>query len=149
MSKMAPADSPPAAAAFLHSPCGGPPSMKRAHGSMSLSPGWVLQAAGVTSLALACAGAAYGLGSVYALRRFLRRPPRQAQGAPSVTILRPMHGSEPGLYENLLSLADQAYAGPVQIVVGVRDGSDPALPIAQAARAARPNAEIVLVVDPT
>ena len=36
-----------------------------------------------------------------------------------MTILKPLHGDEAGLYENLASFCEQDYRGPVQIVFGV------------------------------
>ena len=41
-------------------------------------------------------------------------------------MLKPLHGDETGLYENLVSFCDQAYSGPVQIVFGVARPDDPA-----------------------
>ncbi|HUO23244.1 MAG TPA: bacteriohopanetetrol glucosamine biosynthesis glycosyltransferase HpnI [Caulobacteraceae bacterium] len=122
---------------------------------MSLTPGLVPHLAalaahwtGAALLALACAGAVYGLGSVLALRRFLSRPAATLQSPTAVTILRPMHGGEPGLQHNLLSLCDQDYPGPVRIVAGVRDDADPAAEVVREAQRQRPAADLVLVVDP-
>jgi ceramide glucosyltransferase len=68
---------------------------------------------------------------------------------PSVCILKPLHGDEPGLRENLESLCRQDYAGPVRMVLGVQDPKDPAIVIAQALQTAHPEADITVVVDPT
>ena len=65
---------------------------------------------------------------------------------PAVSVLKPLHGEEPGLYENLCSFAEQDY--PVlQIVLGVNDAQDGALPAARALIRDLPACDIVLVVD--
>ena len=75
-------------------------------------------------------------------------PPHPGRGR-RVTILKPLHGDEPGLYENLLTRsADQDYPGPVQIVFGVADPSDAAIASVERLRAAFPGRAIELVVDP-
>jgi ceramide glucosyltransferase len=55
-----------------------------------------------------------------------------------VTILKPLHGAEIGLYENLTSFCFQDYGGAVQIVLGVQDPSDPAIGIVRDLQAAFP-----------
>ena len=47
--------------------------------------------------------------------------------ATGVTILKPLHGVEPGLFENLVSFCTQDYPGPVQIVFGLQDPRDEAI----------------------
>ena len=69
-------------------------------------------------------------------------------GRPSVTILKPLYGDEPGLFGNLSSFCQQAYPGPVEILFGVRDAADPAAAIARAVMAAHPDLPARLVVDP-
>jgi ceramide glucosyltransferase len=79
--------------------------------------------------------------------RFARRGPGRAQPAPPVTILKPLCGAEPGLYENLRAAAEQDY--PVhQLVLGVADPRDGAVPIARALMADLPERDIALVVEP-
>ena len=73
-------------------------------------------------------------------------PARPPEGQP-VSVLKPLHGAEPGLYENLRSFADQDYSD-FQVVLGLRDRTDAALPIARALIDARPGRDIALVVDP-
>ncbi|MGH7047937.1 MAG: bacteriohopanetetrol glucosamine biosynthesis glycosyltransferase HpnI [Stellaceae bacterium] len=88
--------------------------------------------------------------AVLAVRRFARNAgtARRTNGAtcPAVTILKPLHGDEPGLYENLRSFADQDY--PVrQIVLGVNDPADGALAAARALICDRAGDDIALVID--
>lgn len=98
---------------------------------------------------------AYVAASTVAALRFARRSPGACGAAPivapgnrpPVSVLKPLHGEEPGLYENLRSFADQDY--PVcQLVLGVRDPADGALPAARALIRERPRCDIELVIDP-
>jgi len=73
-------------------------------------------------------------------------PPFDAS-APAVTILKPLHGDEAGLFENLASFCEQDYPGPVQIVFGVENPNDPAIGVVERLRAAYPGKPIELVVD--
>ncbi len=72
-------------------------------------------------------GCVYLAIAVVAVSRFPRRPhPKPLHGIP-VSILKPLHGDEPGLAERLSSYLQQNYAGLVQVVCGVRDGADAAV----------------------
>jgi len=103
------------------------------------------------------AGLATGLGALYllavwhAVRRFaggrLAQPPIGPGRRPPVTILKPLHGEDPELYENLRSFCEQTYPA-VQIVFGVRDAADPAVAVARRLIADLPAADLALVVDP-
>jgi ceramide glucosyltransferase len=73
--------------------------------------------------------------------------PAFATAASAVTILKPLHGDEAGLFENLLSFCDQDYAGPVQLVFGVDSPNDRAIAVVERLRAAYPDQTIELVVD--
>ncbi len=67
-------------------------------------------------------------------------------GGPPVSVLKPLHGAEPGLSDNLRSFADQDY--PVfELVLGVRDRADSALPVARALIRERPFCDVALVID--
>lgn len=88
----------------------------------------------------------YLAGTVIAALRFARRRIDPPQERPPVSVLKPLHGAEPGLYANLLSFVDQDYP-TAQIVFGVRDSNDGALPIVRRLIAARPDRDIALVVD--
>src|SRR5882757_7156386 len=61
---------------------------------------------------------------------------------PAVTILKPLHGDEPGLLQNLASFCDQAYSGPVQIVFGVSRPDDPVIAVVDELRAMFPHQAI-------
>lgn len=62
-----------------------------------------------------------------------------------VTILKPLCGLETGLAENLRSFCEQDYAS-YQIVFGVRDRNDPAVPVIARLQADYPDRDIALVV---
>src|SRR5882724_1183089 len=74
--------------------------------------------------------------------------PDVASDAPALTILKPLHGDEAGLYENLASFCEQDYAGSVQIVFGVENPNDPAIAVVERLRAAYPGKALELVVEP-
>jgi ceramide glucosyltransferase len=104
---------------------------------------------GLACLGLSLCGAIYACAADLAVRRFLRKPSAQSSFFPSVCILKPLHGDEPGLYDNLRSLCEQDYPGVVQMVLGVQDPDDPAIEVVRRLQAAYPRAEIDLVIDPT
>lgn len=97
-----------------------------------------------------------GVGILYLLlcaamvRRLARLPSPRRTGEPSsssITILKPLHGDEPGLFENLASFLAQTHAGPVRMVLGVQSDADPAIATARRLIAAYPGRDIALVVD--
>ncbi len=100
-------------------------------------------------LAMAVAGTLYSAIATVLTWRFLRRPAAAPTSLRPVTILRPMHGAEPEMDDNLASLGAQAYPGPLQVILGVDDAADPAFASARAFKAAHPKADIVLLADPT
>jgi ceramide glucosyltransferase len=71
-------------------------------------------------------GCLYLLLAAIAVLRFGRDGTLRPNPAEAVTILKPLHGAEPGLWHRLWSFSNQAYAAPVQIVCGVRNATDAA-----------------------
>ncbi|HTW51922.1 MAG TPA: bacteriohopanetetrol glucosamine biosynthesis glycosyltransferase HpnI [Stellaceae bacterium] len=103
----------------------------------------------MTSLILALVLApvwVYLCGTVLAAAKFARRRVVLPEERPAISVLKPLYGAEPGLYENLLSFVDQDYPA-VQIVFGVREPDDGALPIARRVIAERPSRDITLIAD--
>lgn len=98
-------------------------------------------------LVAAGAGCLYLVAAAILVGRFARQAAAPASQSPSVTILKPLHGEEPGLFDNLASFCAQEYAGPVQIVFGVQDPSDPAIGIATRLIEAFPDKALELVID--
>ncbi len=96
----------------------------------------------------AAVGLAQSAAGLLALRRFQGR----AAGAPSlhppVTVLKPLHGDEPLLEAALASFCAQDYPA-LQIVFGVQDAADGALPVLDRLRQRFPALDIGIVVDAT
>ena len=97
---------------------------------------------------IALVGCLYGLTAAVLAGRFARKPaPALGAAAPSVTILKPLCGIEPNLYENLETVCQQAYAGSVQVVFGVQNAADPAIAVVRRLQAAYPGKRLDLVID--
>jgi len=110
-----------------------------------------VEASGLASVlcyAAAVCGCVYALAAGLLARGFFRSGIAPAQSFPSVTILKPLHGAEPGLFMNLASFCVQDYPGPVQIIFGVDDRADPAIDVVYSLIAAFPKCDIELVVNP-
>ncbi|HEY4471394.1 MAG TPA: bacteriohopanetetrol glucosamine biosynthesis glycosyltransferase HpnI, partial [Stellaceae bacterium] len=90
---------------------------------------------------------AYLIGSTIAALRFAGRRVSMPTERPPVSVLKPLHGADPGLQENLRSFVDQDYP-EMQVVFGVRHGADAALPVARELIRNRPARDIALVIDP-
>jgi ceramide glucosyltransferase len=97
-------------------------------------------------LALCSAATAYALLVLVALFRVRRHHPRAAAIDIPVSVLKPLHGAEPGLYRNLRSFCLQDYP-TFQLLFGVRDEADPALAVANRIRQEFPELDIAVVVD--
>ncbi len=104
----------------------------------------------MTVVGFACLSLAAG----YALITVVARLAWQMQGLkkaarprPPVTVLKPLCGAEPGLYEHLRSFCRQDYP-EFQIVFGVRDPGDPACAVVKRLAAEFPSLPIDLVIDP-
>ena len=96
-----------------------------------------------------------GVGLIQALagtalvRRFACGAPRRDVGEmPAITVLKPLHGDEPLLEEALASVCRQDFSA-AQVVFGVQDAADTALPVVRRLRARFPDCDIAVVVDPT
>jgi ceramide glucosyltransferase len=106
----------------------------------------VLEAAGLVCALLALAGAATAVLAARAVRRFGRAVPLAGPALPA-TILKPLHGAEPGLRDNLLATLRQDHAAPVQVLFAVPDAQDGAGPVAESAMAAAPAVPAALICD--
>ena len=101
--------------------------------------GWLL-------LAGSAAGCLYLLYAGRVTRHFAGRVERLPVATPPVSILKPLCGEDPDLYENLASFCRQDY--PVwQIVFGVQDPGDPAIAVVKRLIAEFPAADLTLVVE--
>jgi ceramide glucosyltransferase len=99
--------------------------------------------------ALAIAGCIYALAAAAVVRRFSGGRGATPDRFPGVTVLKPLAGIAPGLYEDLASFCDQDYPGPVQILFGVQDAADAAVAVTRRLIAERPGRDLELVIDPS
>lgn len=97
-------------------------------------------------LALCSAATAYALLALVALFRARGRSLAAGTTFAPVSVLKPLHGAEPLLYENLRSFCLQDYP-TFQLLFGVRDVADPALAVARRLQAEFAQLDIVVVVD--
>ncbi|WP_231639000.1 bacteriohopanetetrol glucosamine biosynthesis glycosyltransferase HpnI [Sphingomonas profundi] len=96
-------------------------------------------------LALAGIGSLYMLACAILVRRFFRPTAPAIAPAEPVTLLKPLHGAEPRLAENLASFLG---GGAAQMLCGVARADDPAVAAVAQVRRAMPGAAIDLVVSP-
>lgn len=101
--------------------------MGQALAGISFWLGWAL-------LALASAGTLYSLAAAVVVWRFFGRIAPPGRHGEAVTILKPLHGAEPRLRENLASFRAQDYDGAVEIVCGVASVDDRAVAAVESAR---------------
>lgn len=106
---------------------------------LSTIAGWIVMAA-------ALCGALYAIATVRALQKLANAPAPGASGFPDVTLLKPLHGAEGGLRENLETFCKQDYLGAVQILFGVQDEADPAIAVVEALKAEHEDIDIALSV---
>src|SRR5579859_3486241 len=105
-------------------------------------PGWRF----FVLLAAAAPLAYYLAATIAALRFFLRERARQIPSyTPAASLLKPVHGVDFGSYENFASFSAQNYP-EYEILFGVGDGADPAVPLIQRLIAEFPQRRIALFV---
>jgi len=104
--------------------------------------------ASLACYAAAALGCLYALVAAFAARRFVASATiAPGESPPAVTILKPLHGTEPNLYANLARFCVQDYPAPVQIVFGVSDPADPAIEVVRKIVAAFPDRDITLGIS--
>ncbi len=99
---------------------------------------------------LVAASAGYAVATLGAALKNMRDPaPPLGAGdcARPISVLKPLHGAEPRLYENLRSFCQQTHPN-YQLIFGVREPQDPAIAVVHRLRAEFPQLAIDLVVDP-
>lgn len=96
--------------------------------------------------ALALVGAGYCLLARHAASRFAATRPPLVDQRPAVTVLKPLAGGDPELYDNLRSFLDQDWP-EVQLVCGVADPRDPAVATVERLQRDLPGRDIALAVD--
>jgi ceramide glucosyltransferase len=82
-------------------------------------------------LVLAATPLAYYIASTFAAWRFFSRERARAfpSYTPAASLLKPVHGVDFGSYENFASFCAQDYPAEYEILFGVADSSDPAVPL--------------------
>lgn len=97
---------------------------------------------------LLTASIAYWVLCIIGALKFLsRRPGERAEGTPPATILKPVRGLDPDLADNCRAVCRQDY--PVyQVIFGVSDPQDPAIPLLQSVLAESPGERHRLVIGP-
>jgi ceramide glucosyltransferase len=104
--------------------------------------------AGIAAV-LSAIGVAQAIAGWIVVRRFAYRCRRAGVNAVRpVTVLKPLHGDEPLLEEALTSVCRQAYPA-LQVVFGVNDLADTALPVVRRLQARFSGCDIAVVVEPT
>jgi ceramide glucosyltransferase len=103
--------------------------------------------AGLTTF-LTVAGLFYYLIALWSARAFLRRARFTAEFAPGVSILKPLHGTDPDMAEAFASHCRQQYAGEYEILFGVSSLEDAAVAAVRQLEADFPERSIRLILCP-
>ena len=99
----------------------------------------------MSAVGLGCLSA---IAAAWAARWFVRRPPAATSASwPDVSILKPLFGIEAQLSETIETYLNQDYEGHVQIVFGVQDPDDGAIPVVKSLIQRYPGLDLRLVVD--
>src|ERR1700682_869891 len=103
---------------------------------------------------LCCAATVYVSAAALALRslspsklRFGKAARHAGRRCAPVSVLKPLCGAEPRLYENLETFCEQTHPR-FQVLFGVSSAADPAIAVVQRLQAAYPAHDIALVIDP-
>ena len=102
----------------------------------------------VTASLIAVAGCGFLIAATILVARAAGSPARpHALAMPAVTVLKPLHGDEPGLRDNLGSFCNQDYPGPIQVVFGVQDPGDGAVAVVEHLQKTQAGRDLDLVID--
>ncbi len=88
----------------------------------------------------------YWLWALACAMAFGRRRPGRPRFSPPVTVLKPLCGNDGHLYENLRSFCEQDYPR-YQVIWGVRDPDDPAVPVVHRLIREFPDLDLTLVTN--
>jgi ceramide glucosyltransferase len=95
---------------------------------------------------MCCAATVYAGVAAVAMPFFSKRAAVRHVGWSSVSVLKPLCGIEPRLYENLVTFCEQAHPC-FQLLCGVSSPVDPAIGVVRRLQAAYPHCDIELVID--
>lgn len=96
--------------------------------------------------ALAALGMAYSLIAWFAMQRGRKPASTPALDMPPISVLKPLCGAHPEIYECLRTCCEQNYPA-FQIVCGVRDENDAAVAVVRRLQNEYPHVDLQLVVD--
>ncbi len=99
-------------------------------------------------LAVAFVGCVFTLLESAVVLGFTGADQRDSPAQPPVTILKPLHGAEPGLPTRLAAFCRQDYDAAVQVVCGTQDHASPAAAAVREMQRDFPDGAIELAVDP-
>jgi ceramide glucosyltransferase len=97
---------------------------------------------------LTLASLGYSALALWSARAFLRRRRAPRGYAPDVSVLKPLRGIDPGMYEAFASQCQQHYDGNFELLFGVCTLNDPAAPLVQRLQAEYPHIAIRLIECP-
>jgi ceramide glucosyltransferase len=109
---------------------------------------WLAIAREIVAAALTASGIAYGVIALFGARAFTRTSSLDTIASPAVSILKPLKGTEPRMYEGLVSHCRQAYAGEWEILFGVSSLEDDAVIMLGRLRVEYPHVNIRLIECP-
>jgi ceramide glucosyltransferase len=98
-------------------------------------------------LVAGCCGCLFMLLAGAIARLFARPPAVECGAVQPVTILKPLHGDESGLFDSLATCCRQDYPAAVQLVLGVTSPTDGAIAVVTRLKVAFPHHAIELVVQ--
>ena len=93
-------------------------------------------------------GIFYFIAALWSARSFMRRKMQAEEFAPPVSILKPVKGLDPEMYEAFASHCRQNYAGEYEILFGASSMDDPAVPAIERLQTEFPERDIRLVLCP-
>jgi len=97
---------------------------------------------------LTFAGLFYYIAALWSARSFVRRRAAATGFAPTVSILKPVKGLDPGMYEAFASHCRQNYSSDYEVLFGVSSLDDPAVEAIQRLQAEFPQRSIRLIQTP-
>ena len=97
---------------------------------------------------LTFAGLFYYIAALWCARSFVRGRTPSSTFAPSVSILKPVKGLDPGMYEAFASHCRQDYPAEYEILFGVSSLDDPAVPAIERLQSEFPDRNIRLIQTP-
>ena len=97
---------------------------------------------------LTFAGVFYCIAALWSARSFMRSRIAPTEFTPGLSILKPVKGFDPGMYEAFASHCRQNYNGEYEILFGTSSMDDPAVPAIERLKAEFPHHNIRIVLCP-